>query len=410
MSKIMELRNKDSLSFLILSRLIKTKHYTKKDIKNIKDNLAISLSTIYLIASLVLLVLMSALFVFMHISSEGHFTAKYGAYAFAGLLFLLTGTFISSVLIIASRFVKSDKKAVILIRIAADVLFFACANYMLMAMYSDAQKGYTTVTETLSASIIIIAVLLLIQPMYWLDAALLDISTTIIMIVLAVFCAQVHGMKAMHYYIIFASIFPFGCYAIIALLFYAESQKYRETLENERLHNRAYYDALTHCKNRHALNEFLRDNKSRWENKENVNLLIVLFDIDDFRLYNNQFSHLGGDYCLKSICDAVRREFVSPNLDFFRYGGEEFLLFFELDDPSKAPVILKKVRGAISTLDITAPEGAPKHNVTISIGGLLMKNIKSFVFEEEMKMVDEYLYKAKANGKDAVCYNGSIIK
>ena len=136
---------------------------------------------------------------------------------------------------------------------------------------------------------------------------------------------------------------------------------------------------------------------------------MILFDIDDFKLYNDQYSHLGGDYCLKSICDAIRQEFPSPSLDFFRYGGEEFLLFFELRNPEDAPHVLEKVRQAISKLDIVAPNGAPKKMVTISLGGLLIKEIDIFNFEEEMKIVDAYLYKAKRSGKDVACYNNTII-
>ena len=193
------------------------------------------------------------------------------------------------------------------------------------------------------------------------------------------------------------------------VLFYAESQRYKEVLENEQLHNRAYYDNLTRCKNRHALTEFLRENQYRWDKKDNVNLLMILFDIDNFKLYNDQFSHLGGDYCLRSICDAIRKEFPSPSLDFFRYGGEEFLLFFELKNPDDAPTVLEKVRESISNLDMVAPKGAPKKMVTISVGGMLLRNVKGFEFEHQMKIVDEYLYKAKNSGKDVVCYNGNLI-
>ena len=214
-------------------------------------------------------------------------------------------------------------------------------------------------------------------------------------------------MKALQYYILVGAIFPLCCYFIITLLFYAESQHYKDMMEKEMLNNKAYYDNLTKCKNRHALTEFIKENSRKWKF---MNLLIILFDIDNFKQYNDQFSHLGGDYCLKSIADAVRTEFASPSLDFFRYGGEEFLLFFELEDKNEAPIIMEKVRKAIRNQEIAAPEGAPKDVVTVSLGGLLIERAEAFKFEDELALVDKYLYIAKANGKDVSCYNGELIE
>ncbi len=406
----MKKKSKDTFTFLRIGKLIKEKHLSPKDVATIKDNLASSFKLVYLLCASVFSLLIFALVTYQFISSNGNYIGTYGLAALVGSTTLIAGSVISIILLVSSKFAKTKKKTSIAIRFASVFLYFSVCSYMLCCIFSDAKMGFTVNSETLSASIIFIAILVIIQPMYWVDAVILDLGTTVGIISVAIYCNGKFGMGAVIYYVLVALVFPFACYMIIALLFYAESQKYKEVIENERLHNHAYYDSLTHCKNRHYLNEFLENNKLRWDGKDNVNLLIVLFDIDDFRLYNNQFSHLGGDYCLKSLCDAVRREFPSPDLDFFRYGGEEFLLFFELKDAKDAPTYLERVRKSVSGLEITAPKGAPKEHVTISIGGLLLKNINNFIFEKEMEKVDEYLYKAKAAGKDVVCYNGSIIQ
>ena len=399
----------NSLIFMSPRRLIRSDHFTKKDVRNIKYNLTWSFSLVYMIIAAILAVLMSALYVFMSINSNNQFIEVYGLPAFFGLITVIACSGLSVILTVLSRILKDKKKALILCRIAGDILYIGAATYMLSCIFSDAQMGFTANQEALSASIIFIAILALIQPMNWIDAAILDTLVSIGIIVDTFVCLNLFQMGAVQYYILIAIFFLFACYMVVSLLFYAESQRYKQVLENERLHNRAYYDNLTRCKNRHALSEFLNENKYRWENKENINLLIVLFDIDDFKKYNDQFSHLGGDYCLKSICDAIRHEFPSPSLDFFRYGGEEFLLFFELRNIEDAPIMLNKIKESVSTLDITAPKGAPKQMVTISVGGLLIRNIQEFEFENEMKIVDAYLYKAKNAGKDVVCYNGDLI-
>ena len=403
----------DSLTFLMPLRLIKTRHFSRKDVKNIKNNLVTSFAIVYLIAGAGLALLVSALAIYMNIKVKQMGTNvidHYGIMGFIGQIIIIACSASAVVLVILSKLIKNKKAEIILTRLAGDILYVGSVSYMLCCIFTDAEKGFTTEKEALSAGIIFVAILALIQPMHWVDAAILDLGTTFGILGVSIFCKSVYGMKAIEYYGLIAVVFPFACYLVIALLFYAESQRYKEILENEKLHNRAYYDKLTLCKNRYALSEFLKENQVRWENKENANLLMVLFDIDDFKLYNDQFSHLGGDYCLKSICDAVRQEFPSPSLDFFRYGGEEFLLFFELKEPSKAKSFMERLRNSISGLEINAPNGAPKKMVTISLGGLFIKNIKSFDFEKEMRIVDEYLYQAKRSGKDVACLNGTILK
>lgn len=400
----------DTFIFLFPRRLIKSKHFSKKDVKQIKDNLASSFSLVNILTVTVMAVLISGMVIYQNIDCNGNYIEKYGFTAAVGTITLAVGAITGLILITLAKLSKKQKVKVALTRFASDFLYICVCSYMICCIYADAERGFTTQTESISASIIFSAILLLVQPMYWVDAFILNLGTSAGIVGVSTYCAYKFGMKGVYYYGLIALAFPFACYMIISLLFYAESQRYKEVIENERLHNHAYYDSLTQCKNRHALNEFLEENKVRWENRDNVNLLIVLFDIDDFRLYNNQYSHLGGDFCLKSLCDSIRKEFPTPNLDFYRYGGEEFLLFFELKDPKKATHILEKVKKSVSGLSITAPKGAPKEVVTISVGGLLLERIDTFNFEKEMEKVDEYLYKAKGAGKDVVCFNGSIIR
>lgn len=395
-------------SFLLPRKVIKFRNFSKKDVFNIKNNLMKSLSMVYLIAGIAMIIIFSILTAAMTITTNNGMIEKYGLFAFIGLISSNAGAIATVTLIILSFLAKDKKKSLVLLRIGADLLYISIASYMLMAIYSDAEKGFTTHDVSVSASIILCAILALIQPIHWRDATILDLLTTIGLIAVSLFATIFYDMKGIHYYLIIALVFPLVCYMVVTLLFYTESQRYIELLENERLHNHAFYDSLTHCKNRYSLSDFIKENSSRWSNG-GTNLLIALFDIDDFHLYNSQFSHLGGDYCLSRICEEVRKEFTSPNLDFFRYGGEEFLLFFELNNPDDAIIYLKRIRDAIDRLDIAAPKGAPKEKVTISLGGHLFNIKKSFNFEDEMKVVDEYLFKAKGSGKDAICYNGSII-
>ena len=212
------------------------------------------------------------------------------------------------------------------------------------------------------------------------------------------------------YYLFIAVFFPITSYVIVSILFYAETQRYCEELRNEALYNTANYDELTRCKNRHALTTRVESALKDWEDDDETKLLVMMFDIDDFKLYNDQYSHIGGDYCLKAIADCIRKAFPSPSLDFYRYGGEEFLFFLEVESHEEAKGIIETIRLAVSNLNIPAPKGAPCDIVTVSVGGVIVTVGEIKDFNDVVKCADDYLYKAKRSGKNLSILNGRAIK
>ena len=397
------------LIFLLPHKVINEKHFSKRDVLQIKNNINSNLTIIRLIIAGVLYFVSMVLMISMNNATGGKQIEVYGLGSTISQIISMLACLLTISTLLISIFSKNKKLSAILKRVGSITLYIGLAAQMLIGIYADAEQGFTArAEETMSASIVIISIVMLIQPAFWLDAIILNGGTIVSLIALSLYCADTFGMKGVHYYILVAVIFPVACYFVVTLLFYAEAQHYCDVLENAMLNDKAYYDNLTKCKNRHALTDFLK-NKSKELKGKTSNLLIILFDIDDFKKYNDQFSHLGGDYCLRSIADAVRKEFVSPSLDFFRYGGEEFLLFFDLNDKNEAPIIMEKVRNVIKNLKLEAPKGAPKNYVTISLGGVLIEKLETFDFNDELALVDKYLYIAKANGKDVSCYNGELI-
>ena len=402
-------RKNKRANYLSPLNVIKDNHLSKKDVLAIKDNISLNMSTIRLVIAMFMLIFGIAIIIIMGLESNWKQIETYGLSSLIAQIILIAMSLQAVILIIASYKNKDSKKSVLLNRIACILLFIGITTQMLMGIYADAEMGFTNRPETVSASIIFIAVLLLIQPSYWIDALILNITTTLTLIVLTIVLSITMQMEGLLYYILTAIAFPVFVYFVITLLFYAECKNYQENIENERLTNKAYYDDLTQCKNRHALKLFLDENVSNWEKKDNLNLLIVMFDIDNFKEYNDQFSHLGGDYCLKAICDGVRKTFPSPSLDFFRYGGEEFVLFLELSNEEDPRYVVEKIRKSTENLKIESAKGSPKEYVTISVGGTFIKNTDHFVFDEQISIIDKCLYQAKNSGKDVSCLDGKII-
>ena len=400
----------NTFAFLSPRVAIRNEHLSKKDVKHIKILLGDKIGFACLLASIAVFIFCIAIFVILGINAG--FTKIVDTYSIFGVVALIvsvSSAIVCGVVETISLKTKNEKKRRILCHLGSTILFIGIATQMILSIHADAIMGFLSHAESVSASIILISILMLIQPVFWSEAIVLDLAVAGSVVFTAIHSAIEHGTKAIHYYILISIAYLFASYLVSSILFYAETQRYCQILRNERLYNTAIYDELTQCKNRFALREFLKENQKRWETRS-CNLLIIMFDIDNFKEYNDQFSHPGGDFCLRSVADSVRREFKSPDLDFFRYGGEEFLLFMELRSIKDAKKIIVQVKNAVKGLKIEAPDGAPKEVVTISVGGLTLVTPINFNFDEHLRVVDKYLYKAKGAGKDTCCLDDKIVK
>lgn len=399
----------NNFAFLSPYMSIRSEHLNKRDVVNIKLSLGFKIGVACLLASVAMLVVDVALFFILGSQSKFDIISVYGLSSLIGLGISLLGSLLCLIMEVASIKLAPGKAKNATCRIGHLVFFIALASQMILYIHADASMGYLSVSESVSAAVMIIAILMLVQPVFWSEAIVLDLLVSASLIFVTIHSSIEHNLQAPYYYILAAVVYLFACYLISSILFYAETQRYCQVLRNERLYNTAIYDELTQCKNRYALREFLKENHKRWETRQ-VNILLIMFDIDNFKEYNDQFSHPGGDYCLRSVADAIRREFQSPNLDFFRYGGEEFILFLEIRNVKDSKKIILQVRNAIKSLNIEAPEGAPKEMVTVSVGGTIIITPIDFNFEEHIRTVDKYLYKAKEAGKDICCLDDKIVK
>jgi two-component system, cell cycle response regulator len=99
----------------------------------------------------------------------------------------------------------------------------------------------------------------------------------------------------------------------------------------------AHTDSLTGLWNRRRLVE---DLESRLGAPQASEAVLVLFDLDGFKLYNDTFGHLAGDALLERI--GSRLEAAVPAGAAYRMGGDEFCALLEGDgiDPEQAAAAL----------------------------------------------------------------------
>ena len=166
---------------------------------------------------------------------------------------------------------------------------------------------------------------------------------------------------------------------------------------------RADLDQLTGQYNRRHLDHRLPDEIARARAYE-MPLSVFLFDIDNFKHYNDANGHQAGDDCLRSVAGLARRVTRSSDV-VCRYGGEEFLVILLGADRAQAWHHAERIRATIAGALFPFGPGQPLGRVSIS-GGLASFPADAQDATTLIKLADEALYKAKQAGRNRVLAAG----
>ena len=143
-------------------------------------------------------------------------------------------------------------------------------------------------------------------------------------------------------------------------------------------------DPLTGLLNRRAL---LREALARGGRQ-----MLVLADIDHFKLVNETLGHDGGDEVLRTVARALRTA-GPPGTLVARLGGEEFALLAPEEARLSSTAVLDAVRAQRMPFDIT---------VTVSLGTCTASLTSEIEWKSLYRRADEALFAAKDAGRDRV--------
>ena len=101
---------------------------------------------------------------------------------------------------------------------------------------------------------------------------------------------------------------------------------YENLNETVKWHKIAFTDDLTEIANRAA---YYRHMSELDRKTDRVETGIMVFDIDNFKLINEQYGHLTADRVLVAAAQLLRVVFEDPHYSVFRIGGDEFAVIAE---------------------------------------------------------------------------------
>lgn len=166
-------------------------------------------------------------------------------------------------------------------------------------------------------------------------------------------------------------------------------EKYREL---------SIVDDLTQLYNSRHFHQQIKMELDRADRYEQP-LTLLLFDIDNFKKFNDAYGHIEGDHVLRCLGRVVKNCLRQTD-SAYRYGGEEFTVLLPMTTENEGIVTAERIRSEFKKEVFTPMPGVEVH-MTVSIG--LAQYTPHEKTKDFIDRADQFMYQGKKHGKDRVC-------
>jgi diguanylate cyclase (GGDEF)-like protein len=174
-------------------------------------------------------------------------------------------------------------------------------------------------------------------------------------------------------------------------------------IEAAALRNEVLTDPLTELLNRRAFDQNLEHAIRQWERHRRA-FVLLLGDVDHFKLINDRFGHPVGDEVLKQLSSRIRSSLRKSDLAF-RIGGEEFAVLLTETNLKAGAEVANKLRSFIDENPVVLSTGQTIFpTMSFGVGGPGADSPATLLAQ-----VDKALYQAKSQGRNQVVVAGETV-
>lgn len=169
--------------------------------------------------------------------------------------------------------------------------------------------------------------------------------------------------------------------------------------ERDELENISMEDSLTKVYNRRGVMKLL---ETHWKNciRYQLPLSLLLFDLDRFKLYNDNYGHVKGDEVLLKIAQGVKEVLFRAEDYIGRYGGEEFIVVMPNTNLEGAKKVADRLHEGIDKLRLEHKFNNEHGIVTVSSGLVTMYPDGSRSISGLIEEADRMMYLSKDSGRN----------
>jgi diguanylate cyclase (GGDEF)-like protein len=182
---------------------------------------------------------------------------------------------------------------------------------------------------------------------------------------------------------------------------YSYCRLFNLVLENqahfERIEQMSYTDSMTGLYNYRYFYKRLQEEMTRAKRFDR-RMALVIFDIDEFKVFNDTYGHQSGDHLLEQLGGLLAKSVRSIDV-VSRYGGEEFCVIMPETSAEDCTNFMDRMRIAVLNHEFRDRFTTEKHRIAVSLGGAIYPNDAQRI-DRLIYCADMALLQAKSSGRN----------